>query len=574
MFNNFENKVSKSELISFVAIFAFSSIVWFFVLDLIAKIFIESTEVLIKVSIIKGTLFLIATLFYLYYIIRRFEGKEKSLLAAIYEKEKLYRRIFDLSPVGMMMIDPKGNIVDANTEYCHLTGYSYAEIIKKNVRDFVPLQDKDLVKENIELLMEGHVLNHEVRTLKKDNTIAYFNLLETRIQLPKKITGILIIAQDMTEKRKMVEKIKDNQKLLDTFFNSSTVGAYIMHLEEPVFWNKNIDNKENLMYVLKNERIVKFNSAIVKLYGIKENILSGMNHTDLYENIFENGEDYWQELYDEGKLRLIMRITNDENISKWIEGNYICLYDESGRIKGHIGIQYDITEHINERDKYFNLLKSFETNRHDSYELLKNSFDELLKKIELMTSEISEMEKDCNEKSLEKKEKIKEIRSLSENIGKNIVYLNTFADLKGNMVKPIFSLINLSDVLKNINETYRTKANKNNIKYVFQNGISESVIDGEKQTIVRLISLLIENAIKNSESGEMFVRLKKDEKLQLEIEFEPLNPISKNYSVDIHSDKLLTAIVNEYCNRNCIDMSVSKGGESGTKITLLFNNTI
>ena len=577
MFDIFENIDSKSALIKVVAVFAVSAALWFFLLDLLFKIFIRSSETIITVSIIRNTIFLIAVISYLLYIVWRFQKNERKLQDIINENERLYRRIFDLSPIGMTMVDVKGNIVDANTEYCKLSGYDYSEIIKRNVRDLVPLQEKDKVGKNIELIMEGHILNHDVRTLKKDNTLAYFNLLETRIQLPGRKSGILVIAQDMTEKRLLVEKIRENQKLLDTFFNSSSVGFYIMLLDEPVFWNKNIDNEENLKYVLKNERIVKFNSAIVKLYGIDEKNLTGMNHIDLYENIFEHSEDYWQKLYDEGKLRLVMRITNDENVLKWIEGNYICLYDESGRIKGHIGIQYDITEHVEEQNKYLNMLKSFESEWRENNHLLKNSFNELLKKVELLTCEICGIEKSIAEKpSVEedKKERIKEIRSLSENIEKNIGYFYNFTDLKSKSDKPIFTIINLSDVLKKVEEVYRPKADKKNIKYIFQNGIGESIIDGERRTIVRLLSLLIENAIKNSESGEMFVKLKREEKLQLEIEFEPLNPIAKNYSDNIQTDKLLTAIVNEYCDRNGIDISISKGDGSGTKIALLFQNTI
>jgi len=566
MFYISKNNDFQSDLMKHIAWFVVGAASWFFLLNLIISLFIHSINTAIILNVVKDGLFIIASLFYIFFLIKRFQENEKKLKTTIDQNERLYRRMFDLSPIGMMMIDGKGNIIDANTEYCKLTGYNYSEIIKRNVRDLAPLQDKDKVEENIELLMEGHVLNHEVRTVKKDNTVAYFNLLETRIQLPNKKSGILVIAQDMTEKRELLNKVQSNQKLLDAFFNNSSVGFYIMLLDEPVLWNKNIENEENLKYVLRNERIVKFNSAILNLYGINEKSLMGMNHLDLYENIFEHSEDYWQTLYDEGKLRLAMSITNDKNITKWIEGNYICIYDESGRIKGHIGIQYDITEHVNEQNKLVELLKTFEEDFTKNNELLKNTFNEIHEKIELLTSEVQKIEN--------KNEKLNKIKQISENIEKNIGYLHNFVDIKRKKEKPIFTMINLSKVLKEINEIYQPKAEKKNIKYIFQNGISGAVIDGEKSTIVRLISMLIENAIKNSESGEMFVRLKREKNLQLEIEFEPLNPISKNYSVDIQTDKLLTAIVNEYCERNCIDISISKGKGNGTKIALLFQNTV
>ena len=72
--------------------------------------------------------------------------------------------------------------------------------------------------------------------------------------------------------------------------------------------------------------------------------------------LFALGGDYLTIIW----IGSVNELGNDKNITKWIEGNYICIYDESGRIKGHIGIQYDITEHVNEQNKLVELLKTFE----------------------------------------------------------------------------------------------------------------------------------------------------------------------------------------------------------------------
>lgn len=51
----------------------------------------------------------------------------------------------------------------------------------------------------------------------------------------------------------------------------------------------------------------------------------------------------WRQFFDAGRLRIDMQQSMAISTELWIEGDYICLYDEYRRIVGHFGIQRDIT---------------------------------------------------------------------------------------------------------------------------------------------------------------------------------------------------------------------------------------
>ena len=40
----------------------------------------------------------------------------------------------------------------------------------------------------------------------------------------------------------------------------------------------------------------------------------------MFENIIEIGEEYWRELFDDGKTHIVMSIQNAEGEEIWIEG--------------------------------------------------------------------------------------------------------------------------------------------------------------------------------------------------------------------------------------------------------------
>ncbi|OEF96991.1 PAS domain-containing sensor histidine kinase [Desulfuribacillus alkaliarsenatis] len=152
----------------------------------------------------------------------------------------------------------------------------------------------------------------------------------------------LAIERQRAETLLLKEK-ESSQKMLELFFKQSLSGFFFMMLDEPIEWNDNIDKERTLDYVFANQRITKFNQAMLDQYRLKEDEILGLTPNDFFQHDIERGRDVWREFFDKGHLHIDTNEMRFDGTQMWIEGDYICLYDDKGRIIGHFGNQQDIT---------------------------------------------------------------------------------------------------------------------------------------------------------------------------------------------------------------------------------------
>jgi hypothetical protein len=144
------------------------------------------------------------------------EKKRKALELILFESEKRFRTMFELSPTGIILIDEKGTIIEVNSSFCETLGYSKKELLSKNIRIFcLPEQQNDIEK-NITEILSGKTLKHEVTNVKKDKTTCEIALYETMIVLPDGKTGILSVSNDITEKKRSQEKMLTLSRALES----------------------------------------------------------------------------------------------------------------------------------------------------------------------------------------------------------------------------------------------------------------------------------------------------------------------------------------------------------------------
>ena len=135
------------------------------------------------------------------------EKKRREIEKTLRESEKRFRVMFELSPVGIILIDTQGTIIEVNSSFCVNLGYSRDEVIAKNIRLFAA-QDKDgEIENNISQILSGKTMIHEVSNRRKDGSLCVVALYETMIILPDGKPGILSVSNDITERRRVQEEL-------------------------------------------------------------------------------------------------------------------------------------------------------------------------------------------------------------------------------------------------------------------------------------------------------------------------------------------------------------------------------
>lgn len=174
---------------------------------------------------------------------------------------------------------------------------------------------------------------------------AYLRVIEDERHLNLQLEESNRKLQEEVEERKRIEELlRQREEQLELFFSESLDGCFFMMLDTPVTWDDAADKEQVLEYVFSHQRIIKANEAILYQYDIPLNQFLGMTPQDFFAHDVEYGKSLWRQFFDQGRLYIESEQRKRDGTHIWIEGNYICLYDEQGRITGHFGIQRDVTD--------------------------------------------------------------------------------------------------------------------------------------------------------------------------------------------------------------------------------------
>ncbi len=260
-----------------------------------------------------------------------------------------FKLLFEQSPLGIYIADREGNILDSNKRLLELLDSPSLEATKQiNVLEFPALVKNGYAdvfkkcistgeKQHLEMLYtsywgrQSHLSSYIVPLYDSQNNIQH----------------VYTLMEDITERQKIEKELKESQQLLELFFKQSAIGFVFMMLDEPIEWNENTDKEKVLDYILDHHRITKINDAMLNQYGAKQEDFIGHTPKIHFNYNIEQGKKLWRKLLDNGRVHVEGEDKRLDGTSMIINGDFICIYDEEGRLKGHFGAQVDVTEERN-----------------------------------------------------------------------------------------------------------------------------------------------------------------------------------------------------------------------------------
>jgi diguanylate cyclase (GGDEF)-like protein/PAS domain S-box-containing protein len=163
----------------------------------------------------------------------------KNYEEALQVREEQYKKIFNSAPIGMLVEDPTGKILEVNKELCEMTGYSKEELIGDNIFNKLVAPERiEEAKKDIEIILNGQDLEFNLDNINKNGDHYYTHFKESKINLPDKGVGILSMQVDLTNLR-MKEK-----KLEFLSYNDQLTGLYNRAYFDQEL--KRLDNKDQL----------------------------------------------------------------------------------------------------------------------------------------------------------------------------------------------------------------------------------------------------------------------------------------------------------------------------------------
>ena len=243
------------------------------------------------------------------------------------ESEKNLSAVLEYTTDNILSIDRHYNLLTINTagqeEFKRVLNTELK--IGENILDQIPKEYRPKWKERYDRAFAGEQVKEEIM-LSDEDTIYYAELTINPIYRKGEIAGAGIFSRDFTERKKMLDKIKENEE------------QYRNLVETTPDWVWAIDLKGNHIFS---------NPAVTQLlgYSLKEVVATNafpLIHPDdsktvrdMVDNCIKNKK---------GWSNIPIRWLHKDGSVRWLESTANPLWDNNGKLIGFSGIDRDITE--------------------------------------------------------------------------------------------------------------------------------------------------------------------------------------------------------------------------------------
>jgi PAS domain S-box-containing protein len=259
-------------------------------------------------------------------------------------REKKFRELANLLPLVVWEVDINTRFTYTNNVGLKLFGYTQDDVNKGiRILDLIAPEDEERLKANIKRLIQtGNNSDEEYLVLKKDGTKFPVNIFSSVVYEDGKPVGLRGILIDITEKKRIEQKLKESEELYRTVVeNLNEVLLMVDNDDRILFVNKRFTE---LLEYTPEEIIGKIGYETIVFPGDKEKVIAANNRRE------EGKKDAYE-------LKLVSK--SGKVIVFMASGAPI--YNTNGDVICSIGALLDISELQKTTKAYQEALARFET---------------------------------------------------------------------------------------------------------------------------------------------------------------------------------------------------------------------
>lgn len=163
------------------------------------------------------------------YIKERFEtlwSRQDRLLQEQFDSKEYYRNLLNSLPMAILLINSKGDILETNSSFRSLTGYSENETHMLTIHEITTQSQEKLIHRKLEnLLKEGQLTPFNAEIKIKEGAIVPVNIKAARVK--KGFERKLLISMENISARLVIEKdLQRSNRFLNTTSQIAKVGGW------------------------------------------------------------------------------------------------------------------------------------------------------------------------------------------------------------------------------------------------------------------------------------------------------------------------------------------------------------
>ena len=185
--------------------------------------------------------------------------ERKRVEKALRESEEKYRTFFENSTDAILLATPDGKIKSANQAACTTFGYSEEELIKLGRSGIMDITDSRLSAFISERALNGRARS-ELTLIRKDGTRFPSEVSSAVFENHEGQTNASIVIHDITERKRVVDKLQRSEERYNALFERSLDPVYISDFEG---------------------NFIDANDAALELLGYKKEEICSLNFTSM-----------------------------------------------------------------------------------------------------------------------------------------------------------------------------------------------------------------------------------------------------------------------------------------------------
>jgi PAS domain S-box-containing protein len=405
------------------------------------------------------------------------------------ESENRFRKIFEESPVSMLMTAKDFVIIRANLSFCTLLGYQEEELKLFTFRNFT---HPDYIKDdNIALLklISGQipVYNTEKQYIHKNGTLIWGSTTVSIIRNEKdEVQFFLVMIEDITLRKRAESELDNSVSLLKASFEST---------------------EDGLLVVNSVGKTVLFNRKFVDMWRIPDEVLATGEDIDALEYVkgqLSNPDSF---------LENIRHLYSDPeatsfDLLEFCDGRFFERYSQPQKINGNsVGRVWSFRD-ITDRTKAEADLITAKEKAEESDRLKTAFLHNVSHEIRTPMNAIIGFSTLLNEPDVSEEDRHQYTDIIFQSGSQLLSIINDIVDIanvESGQAKLNLTEINLNSMMKSLNEQFRIIAKGNNISINLNAPLtdkdSEVITDNTK--LVQILSNLINNAIKFTKNGQI-----------------------------------------------------------------------
>ena len=410
---------------------------------------------------------------------------------AVKESEEKFRHLFESSPDAIVVVDSKGNIVDANPAACRMHACTKDQLTALSILNLVLPERHELVAHGLRGVLDGEPLLTEGYTMRSDGTVMPAEISCSRIEYGDK-TALLLHIHDMTEHTKAVADLREAEEKYRAIFENAVEGIYQTSMDGG---------------------FISANPALAKIYGYD-------SPDELINNFTGVGKDVYVDPTTRSKLishleekgfvsEFEAQVYRKDGSIVWTSESARLVRDEAGRPIYYEGFVEDISQRKVAAEKTLRAIEVAESVNRAKGEFLANMSHEIRTPINGIIG-MTELALDTNLTD-EQREYLERAKNSADSLLSLINQILDFSKIEAGKVIMDSIGFSLRDTVGNALATVAARAHMKGLEMA--SNILPQVPDallGDAYRLRQILLNLVGNAIKFTDRGEVVVHVDTD----------------------------------------------------------------